>query len=329
MSALPPGKANAAASTGNVLSSSSSSSSLLSSTPPLVSSSRKKNRSNTSNFKDSSHSSKDGDAAESITVTTLAEDDASGGGSNNNSSKKRNSPYAPWTYEEDMALMRRLIERDSVGKKLGERTMQELELTNVPELSQRSFKAIYNRYNKHLQWRARRLPNTLEWVRDMHEETSTYSSRAELSAASSSVDSFYGKGASSAPSSATSSPPFPSPDKQGSLKRVRLGSSTSAFSAPVKVAGAPSVIPTTVLHSYEHSAFDAPMSQQSKRSIPPALLPMDHKVAGDKKESEGWISSRWSEASAGAGTGAEWEKPFVDLKDEYPRDFNYEEWMIH
>ena len=83
--------------------------------------------------------------------------------------KKRNSPYTPWTLEEDSALMDCLIGQGLAGQKLGERTMQELDLTTLPQLGQRSFKAIYNRYNKHLQWRSKRSPNSLKWLHEMHE----------------------------------------------------------------------------------------------------------------------------------------------------------------
>lgn len=91
-----------------------------------------------------------------------------GRGQDEDAPRKRNSPYTAWTLDEDVALMECLQMRKLSGQKLGERAMQELELTAVPQLSQRSFKAIYNRYNKHLQWRSKRVPNSLAWLRDMH-----------------------------------------------------------------------------------------------------------------------------------------------------------------
>ncbi len=91
-------------------------------------------------------------------------------GSAGGAARKRNTPYAPWTLAEDCALVARLHESGVAGNKLGEKAMQQLGLGSLPELGQRSFKAIYNRYNKHLQWRAKRAPKgSLAWLREMHE----------------------------------------------------------------------------------------------------------------------------------------------------------------
>lgn len=59
--------------------------------------------------------------------------------------------YAQWTFAEDCALLSFLKSRGLLGKKLKERQMKDLEAEKIPELhARRTFKAIYNRYNKHL-----------------------------------------------------------------------------------------------------------------------------------------------------------------------------------